>query len=195
MMMMYADMILLPIYLQNGLGFTAFEAGLLLLPGAIINALLSPFTGKLFDKLGAKPVFIIGLLFIIPSMWAVTDLTAETSFMYLMIRTIILRIGLSFITMPINTAGLNSLPKQLGTHGSAVNNTVRQIAGAIGTAVVITIYTTQSANHAVQMPNATAQTLSMLGSNDAYYFMTILSIAALVLTFFMPKKKRALEKQ
>ena len=191
-MIMYADMILLPIFLQNGRGFTAFEAGLLLLPGAIINALLSPFTGKLFDKLGAKPVFFIGLLFLIPSMWAVTDLTAETSFMFLMIRTIILRIGLSFITMPLNTAGLNALPRHLGTHGSAVNNTVRQIAGAIGTAIVVTIYTTQSANHAVQMPNATAQTLSILGSSSAYYFMTILSIAALVLIFFIPNKKRAL---
>jgi Na+/melibiose symporter-like transporter len=49
-MMMYADMILLPIYLQNGRGFTAFDAGLLLLPGAIINAFMSPVTGKMYDR-------------------------------------------------------------------------------------------------------------------------------------------------
>ncbi|MFD2701069.1 DHA2 family efflux MFS transporter permease subunit [Paenibacillus shunpengii] len=196
-MLMYADLILLPMYLQSGKGFTAFEAGLLLLPGAVINALLSPVTGKLYDKFGAKPLFVTGLLFIIPSMWAVTDLSGDTSYMYLMIRTICLRIGLSFITMPLNTAGLNALPRQLGTHGSAVNNTVRQIAGAIGTAVVITIYTAQAASHSIEVqsqnPTASSEFIatlsSILGSGDAYYFMMIIGILALVLTLLMPGKK------
>lgn len=197
-MMMYADMILLPIYLQNGRGFTAFDAGLLLLPGALVNAFMSPVTGKLYDRFGAKPLFIIGLLFIIPSMWAVTDLSESTTYTYLMIRTIGLRIGLSFITMPLNTAGLNALPKQLGTHGTAVNNTVRQIAGAIGTAVVITIYTVQATSHATTVllnnPSTTPDILksltSILGASDAYYFMMILSIAAFIITLFMPTKNK-----
>lgn len=195
-MIMYADLILLPIYLQTGRGFSAFEAGLLLLPGAVINAFLSPVTGKLYDKIGAKPLFIIGLLFMIPSMWAVMDLTASTSFMYLMIRTIILRIGISFITMPLNTSALNALPRQLGSHGSAVVNTVRQLAGAIGTAVVVTIYTAQVTNHTSEIlnENPTASTgkieslSSILGSGDAYFFMMILAVSALLLTLFMPKK-------
>ena len=195
-MLMYADMILLPIYLQSGRGFTAFDAGLLLLPGAIVNAFLSPVTGKLFDKFGAKPVFFIGLLFIVPSMWAVTDLTSSTPFMYLMIRTIFLRIGLSFITMPLNTAGLNALPRHLGTHGSAVNNTVRQLAGAIGTAVVMTVYSTQTANHATEIMNENASIThtqivsltSILGASDAYFFMMFLGIAAILLTLFVPNK-------
>ncbi|MNP43729.1 Major Facilitator Superfamily protein [compost metagenome] len=159
---------------------------------------MSPVTGKLYDRFGAKPLFIIGLLFIIPSMWAVTDLSESTTYMYLMIRTIGLRIGLSFITMPLNTAGLNALPKQLGTHGTAVNNTVRQIAGAIGTAVVITIYTVQATNHAATVmqsnPSTTPEILkslaSILGASDAYYFMMILSVAAFVITLFMPMKSK-----
>ncbi|WP_150272776.1 DHA2 family efflux MFS transporter permease subunit [Paenibacillus tepidiphilus] len=199
-MMMYADMILLPIYLQTGRGFTAFDAGLLLLPGALVNAFMSPVTGKMYDRFGAKPLFLIGLLLIIPAMWAVTDLTETTTYTYLMIRTIALRIGLSFITMPLNTAGLNALPRELGTHGTAVNNTVRQIAGAIGTAVVITIYTVQAKGHAVTLlqndPAAPAERLrtltSILGAGDAYYFMMILAAVAFVITFFfMPMKKKA----
>lgn len=196
-MMMYADMILLPIYLQNGRGFTALDAGLLLLPGALVNAFMSPVTGKIYDRYGAKPLFIIGLIFIIPSMWIVTDLSETTSFTFLMIRTIFLRIGLSFITMPLNTAGLNALPKTLVTHGTAVNNTLRQISGAIGAAVVITIFTAQTTSHAksllVETPNATAEMVrtlaSILGSSDAYYFMTILAIIAFILTLFVPSKK------
>lgn len=197
-MMMYADMILLPIYLQDGRGFTAFDAGLILLPGAIINALMSPVTGKLYDRFGAKPLFITGLVLIIPSMWAVTDLSETTTYMYVVIRTIFLRIGLSFITMPLNTAGLNALPKELGTHGSAVNNTVRQIAGAIGTAVIVTIYTAQATSHAETImmynpstaPDTLSSMASMLGSGDAYYFMTVLAVIALILTLFMPRKAK-----
>lgn len=182
--LMYADLILLPIYLQDGRGFTAFEAGLLLLPGAIINAFLSPVTGKLFDKFGAKPLFIIGLVLIAISMWAVTDLTSSTTYMYLLGRTIILRIGLAFITMPLNTAALNALPKELGSHGSAVNNTVRQLAGAIGTAVIITIYTMQS------ITNAQAPVPAIPAASDAYSFMLIIAIIAFVLTLFVPSKKQ-----
>ncbi|MGE7667190.1 DHA2 family efflux MFS transporter permease subunit [Ureibacillus composti] len=200
-MMMYADMILLPIYLQDGRGFTALDAGLLLLPGAVINAFMSPVTGKMYDRFGAKPLFIIGLLFIIPSMWVVTDLTADTTFIFLMIRTIFLRIGLSFITMPLNTASLNALPRTLVTHGTAVNNTLRQISGAIGTAVVVTVFTTQTTSHANNLleetPNATAEAIrilaSILGASDSYYFMTILAIIAFVLTLFVPSKKSIIQ--
>ncbi len=190
-------MILLPIYLQTGRGFTAFEAGLILLPGAVINAFLSPVTGKLYDRFGAKPLFITGLLFVLPAMWAVTDLASTPSFLFLTIRTIILRIGLSFITMPLNTAGLNALPKELTNHGSAVNNTVRQIAGAIGTAVVMTIFTAQAAVHTIKLSPSELQaspTLpSMFGASDAYYFMMIIALIALVLTLFLPQKKKAVQ--
>jgi len=195
-MIMYADLILLPIYLQNGRGFTAFESGLLLLPGAVINAFLSPITGKMFDKYGAKPLFIIGLICIIISMWGVIDLTESTTYMYLMIRTIILRIGLSFISMPLNTAGLNALPRELGSHGSAVNNTIRQLAGAIGTAFIITVYTIQSTSHTSQLSSENGSISAMqvtklssiFSSSDAYEFMLVLSFVAHIFACFMPKK-------
>ncbi|MED3728763.1 DHA2 family efflux MFS transporter permease subunit [Priestia filamentosa] len=195
-MIMYADLILLPIYLQDGRGFTAFEAGLLLLPGAVINAFLSPITGKMYDKYGPRPTFITGLIFIMISMWGVIDLTESTTYMYLMVRTIILRIGLSFISMPLNTAGLNALPRELGSHGSAVNNTVRQLAGAIGTAVVVTVYTIQATSRATELSTENANMAAMqlaklssiYGSSDAYMFMLVLSFVALILATLMPKK-------
>ncbi|URN94493.1 MAG: DHA2 family efflux MFS transporter permease subunit [Candidatus Pristimantibacillus lignocellulolyticus] len=181
--LMYADLILLPIYLQDGQGFTALEAGLLLLPGAIINAFLSPVTGKLFDKYGAKPLFIIGMSLIAFSMWSVIDLTSSTTYMYVLVRTIILRIGLSFITMPLNTAALNALPRELGAHGSAINNTIRQLAGAVGTAVIVTIYTIQSLSHA---KGSNAGQIS--AASDTYFYMLLIAIVGLIIVFFVPKK-------
>ncbi|MEC2395219.1 MFS transporter, partial [Bacillus toyonensis] len=114
----------------------------------------------------------------------------------LMVRTIILRIGLSFISMPLHTAGLNALPIELGSHGSAVNNTIRQLAGAIGTAVIIAVYTIQSTSHISQLSsgngNVTATQVtklsSIFSSSDAYVFMLVLSFIALIIASFMPKK-------
>ena len=183
--LMYADLILLPMYLQDGRGFTAVEAGLLLLPGAIINAMLSPVTGKLFDKYGAKPLFIVGMILIALSMWAVIDLSASTQYAYLLVRTIILRIGLAFITMPLNTAALNALPKELASHGSAVNNTIRQLAGAIGTAVIVTIYS-------IQLTKVSGETGVgyVVAANTTYFYMFVLALLAFIVVWFVPKHRK-----
>ena len=194
---MYGDMILLPIYLQSSRGFTVLDTGLLLLPGALLNALMSPISGRLFDKFGAKPLALIGLIFIIPALWGVTDLSETTSYSYLLIRTIVLRIGISFLTMPINAAGLNALPKQLNAHGSAVTNTVRQVAGAIGTALVVTVMTTSTTNHAEKLMQAGGvlsksqiiKESSIIGASDAYMFTLIIAILAFLVTLTMPNRK------
>lgn len=98
--------------------------------------------------------------------------------------------------MPLNTAGLNALPRELGSHGSAVNNIIRQLAGAIGTAVVITVYTIQATSHASELSmengNISAMQLaklsSIFSSSDAYVFMLFLSFVAFIFACFMPKK-------
>lgn len=187
---MYADLILLPMYLQDGRGFSALDAGLLLLPGAIINALLSPVTGKLFDKYGAKPLFIFGLLLIAISMWLVIDLSSTTTYVYILVRTIILRIGLAFITMPLNTAALNAIPRELASHGSAVNNTIRQLAGAIGTAVIVTVYSLQLTDSSVRANESYANAAS-----STYFYMFILTIIAFIIVLFVPKHKRKIPTQ
>lgn len=187
---MYADLILLPMYLQDGRGFSALDAGLLLLPGAIINALLSPVTGKLFDKYGAKPLFIFGLLLIAISMWLVIDLSSTTSYVYILVRTIVLRIGLAFITMPLNTAALNAIPRELASHGSAVNNTIRQLAGAIGTAVIVTVYSLQLTDSSVPANESYANAAS-----STYFYMFILAVIAFIIVLFVPKHKRKIPTQ
>lgn len=187
---MYADLILLPMYLQDGRGFSALDAGLLLLPGAIINAFLSPVTGKLFDKYGAKPLFIFGLVLVALSMWLVIDLSSTTSYVYILVSTIILRIGLAFITMPLNTAALNAIPRELASHGSAVNNTIRQLAGAIGTAVIVTAYTLQLTGTSVQVNESYANAAS-----STYFYMFLLAIVAFIVVLFVPKHKRTMPAQ
>ncbi|MCO7124511.1 DHA2 family efflux MFS transporter permease subunit [Sporolactobacillus shoreicorticis] len=195
MMISYVDLILLPIYLQTSRGFSVLDTGLLLLPGALLNAILSPLCGRLYDRIGAKPLVLFGLVFVIAAMWGVTDLSTTTSYGYLMVRTIILRFGLSFLNMPLNTAGLNALPHRLNAHGSAVVNTVIQLSGAIGTALVVTVMANQTKAHAtelmqhVQSQAELIRDSTILGMNDAYKFVVVLGVAALLLSLFLRKRK------
>ncbi|MEK4909471.1 MFS transporter [Niallia circulans] len=146
-MAMFAAMLLLPIYLQNIRGFTALDSGLLMLPGAIVMGIMSPISGKLFDRFGARPLAIIGLIITVLTTWGFTQLTMQTSYSHLMMLYIFRMFGMSFIMMTVMTEGMNQLPLNLTSHGTAVSNTARTVAGSIGTAFLITVMTNRTAFH------------------------------------------------
>ncbi len=140
---------------------------------------------------------LTGLVFVILAVWGVTNLSDTTSYDYIMIRTMVLRLGLSLLVMPVTTAGLNALPKKWTSHGSAVTNTVRQVAGAIGTALVVTVMTMSASHHAADLiqiePSWSeahlAKESSILGKSDTLMYIFIVGIIAFVLTLFLPKRK------
>lgn len=139
MMVILSSMILLPLYLQTSLALSTFAAGLLLLPGGVINGLLSPVMGSLFDKFGPKWLVISGLVITLGSMLGFSRITLDTTSGTIVILHILMMIGVSMVMMPAQTNGLNQLPKELYPDGTAIMNTLRQVAGAIGTAVAISI--------------------------------------------------------
>ncbi|HID1318451.1 TPA: DHA2 family efflux MFS transporter permease subunit [Staphylococcus aureus] len=147
MMSLYGGMILLPIYLQNLRGFSALDSGLLLLPGSLIMGLLGPFAGKLLDTIGLKPLAIFGIAVMTYATWELTKLNMDTPYMTIMGIYVLRSFGMAFIMMPIVTAAINALPGRLASHGNAFLNTMRQLAGSIGTAILVTVMTTQTTQH------------------------------------------------
>lgn len=145
-MVVFAAMIgtnvILPLYMQNMVGFSALESGLVLLPGAIIMGFSSPITGYLFDRFGGKWLARIGMLLLAVTTFGFTDLSAETSFTYLATMHALRMMSISMVMMPMTTLALNQLPNDLISHGTAVNNTFRQVSGAIGTAILVTVMST-----------------------------------------------------
>ncbi len=133
-------MILLPVYLQNLRGFSPLDSGLLMLPGAIVMMIMSPISGILFDKVGPRPLAVIGLIITTVTTYEFAVLTMETSFSYIMILYMVRFGGMALLMMPIMTAGINQLPRELAKHGTAMSNTLRQIAGSIGTSLIVTIF-------------------------------------------------------
>ena len=147
MMSLYGGMILLPLYLQNLRGFSALDSGLLLLPGALVMGALGPVAGKLLDTIGIKPLAIFGIGIMTYATWELSKLNMDTTYIHIMWIYIVRSFGMAFIMMPIMTAGMNALPPRLISHGNAFVNTMRQLAGSIGTAILVTVMTTQQTNH------------------------------------------------
>lgn len=177
-MTMIGAAVILPLYMQQMLGFSAFHSGLALLAGAVIQGLMNPITGRLFDRYGARYLAMIGLVLIVSTTFMLSTLTTETSFIFIATIHALRMLGVAMAMMPVTTAGLNVLPEKYISHGTAVNNTLRQVSGAIGTALPITIMSTAS------IPEQGIQGM-VHGVNVSFLVTGIISIIALVLTFFI----------
>lgn len=201
-MVMYADMMLLPLYLQNARGYSALESGLLMLPGALVMGLLMPVTGRLFDRFGAKWLAVAGLIITIATTAGFINLTDHTTYAYLLLMSTGRRIGMALLMMPIQTAGLNQLPSRLNAHGTAISNTVRQVAGAVGTSLLVTVMSDRTKTHLTDMMasgGAAANQKQMVleatiqGINDAYVVIIGIGIVGLLLSFFIKRTSRSIE--
>ncbi|MGN7409081.1 MDR family MFS transporter [Sporosarcina sp. SAFN-010] len=146
---MIATTVILPLFMQNLLGFNALHSGLMLLPGAIVMGVMNPVTGTLFDKYGAKWLLRTGFAILTVTTFFFANLSQDTTFTYLAVLNAIRMVGIAMVMMPSTTLGLNQLPNHLISHGTAMNNTFRQISGAVGTAVLVTITITAASGDSV----------------------------------------------
>lgn len=174
--------VILPLYMQNMLGFSPSQSGLALMAGAVLHGVLNPITGRMFDKYGARWLAISGSLLMTVGTLMLTVLSTETSFIYLATTHTLRMVGISMIMMPVTTAGLNVLPTDLIAHGTAVNNTLRQVAGAVGTALPITIMTqTAIPEHGVEG--------LIHGVNISFVFTGVIAVIGLVMAFYIKDRQ------
>ncbi|MBK1787701.1 DHA2 family efflux MFS transporter permease subunit [Prauserella cavernicola] len=131
--------ILLPLYLQTVLNTTTFVSGLAVLPGGLVLGVLGRPVGALFDRYGARPLVIPGATAMAGSLWLFTTLGPDSSLGTVIAIHVLLMSGLGLMMTPLMTEALGSLPDHLYSHGSAILATLQQVAGALGTAVFITV--------------------------------------------------------
>lgn len=204
---MFSAMILTPLYVQSVRGISPFDAGILMLPGAIVLGIMSPITGKLFDKYGARLMAIIGLTITVVTTFYLSKLNMDSGYYYIMMLYTIRMFGISLVMMPVMTNGLNQLPMISNPHGTAMNNTLQQVSGAIGSAVLLTVMTKrmESAGEnlfeeagakgtiptdAAELPVFEQQLgleAMLEGVNYAFFVSTVIAFVALLLTFFIKR--------
>ncbi|MFF2059878.1 MDR family MFS transporter [Rhodococcus qingshengii] len=183
MMALFGALILLPMYLQNILGLDTLKTGLVLLPGGLTMGLLAPFVGRAFDKIGPRPLVIPGSIIVSAALWLMTLLDAQSALPMVIAIHVLLSVGLATIMTPLMTSSLGSLPKDQYSHGSAIFNTLQQLAGAAGTALFVTVMSTTAA---ARVASGTAQTAaSQAGIHTAFLYGGAVSLVAVAAAFFI----------
>lgn len=188
-MAMFSSEIILPVYMQGPLALSAATAGLILLPGSLINGLLSPVMGHLFDKFGPRFLMIPAAALLTVTMFMMTRLDMDTQTWVIVVSYIMLMISIAAIMMPAETNGLNQLPKHLYPHGTAIMTTLQPVSGAIGVSVFISIMNARQFRYlqnAANPENPITVSKSMVAGVELVYFIAfIMSIIALIIALFI----------
>ena len=149
MLAMFGTIILLPIYLSSIIGFETWQIGLLMMPGSLMMGLLGPFVGRLFDKVGPRPLIIPAMGLVTLVLWAMTLLGVGTPWPFILAGHLVMSLGFAFLFGPLFTTSLSSVQPQLYSHGSALLGSVQQVAGAAGVALFVALMSAQTANLAL----------------------------------------------
>lgn len=183
MMGLFGTIITLPLLLQRAYGMVPLQVGLLMLPGGVLMGVLSPAVGRLYDRVGPRPLAAPALAVVAAVFAALSTLTPGTPPAVILVCHLVMSGSFAFIFTTLFTVALGSLPPRLYAYGSAAVGTIQQLAGAAGTALFITIFAMQAAaGRASGLPEPAALLAgSHWGFLGAGAVMTAAAIAALFL--------------
>lgn len=188
MISLFGVIILLPIYLQNVRGVDTLGTGLLMLPGGLLMGLLAPLVGRIYDKVGPRPLLIPGTALLSVVMFAFSRLESDTPIWWLLVLYLGMSLSFAFIFTPAFTTGLNPLPHRLHSHGSAVLSTLQQLGGAAGTALLVGILASRTATSA--LAGATEIEAQVQGFRSGFLTAAIISVGLVVLSLFIDGRDR-----
>ena len=172
--------VLLPIYLQNLIGVSALQTGLIMLPGAVIGASVGFFAGRLFDRIGPRKVILPGAFISLVGGLGLVALNLNTPIVFIICVYTCLSVGMQAIITPLNTWGINSLDNKVIQHANALSNTLNQVGASLGTAVLVSL----SATSTFLFPEMPTIEQTMAGDKIAFCFTAsiMLVIFVIVLT-------------
>ncbi len=139
--------VLLPLYVQSLMGYTAVQAGLMLSPGGLVILLLMPLVGQLTGRLDARWLVGLGFMILAIAMFTMTGLDTQTNFRTLMWIRVLQGSGMAFLFIPINTVAFSSIPVEKSSNASAIINMSRNIGGSFGISIATTILIRQAQFH------------------------------------------------
>jgi DHA2 family lincomycin resistance protein-like MFS transporter len=185
MLAMFGTIILLPIYLSTVIGFEIWQIGLLMMPGSLMMGLLGPFVGRLFDKVGPRPLIIPAMGLVVAVLFAMTLLGVGTPWPYILVGHLVMSLGFAFLFGPLFTTSLSSVPPQLYSHGSALLGSVQQVAGAAGVALFVALMSAQTA--ALTAAGTVPVEALAGGIRLAFMVGAVISIFAFVASLFVQR--------
>ncbi|WP_258725839.1 DHA2 family efflux MFS transporter permease subunit [Cellulomonas sp. NS3] len=176
--------VVLPLLLQEALGLGAFETGLLLIPGGAAIAITAAAVGRFYEQAGPRTLITFGAVLATAAWWVLSTATTDTPIAAILALHLLISIGMAFMWTPLFTLAMGSLPESLYTHGSAVLNTLQQLGGAAGIAVLIAVLTLFSDPQAA----GSADAVSLEGMRATCIAAGVLTLAGAAAALFLPRR-------
>ncbi len=190
----YGGTVILPLYVQQALGQSATLAGLITLPGSLASAVISPFVGRIYDKLGMRLLFVTGAAGLLISNGLMIPITVNTGIWVALVLNIIRNAATACMLMPLVTWGASTVSLEMTSHATALLTSLRTIGGSLGTAIFVAVMTITAVNYGGDTA-AVPSPASMHGVNMAFLGMLISDIFLLFLAFWGTRKKRPAEER
>lgn len=182
-------MYVLPQYYQNSMLLNATLAGIVMLPGGVVNALVSMGAGRLFDRIGARIPALIGFTLSAVGAALLIPISPDTPLAYVMACHIVMMVGVPLAMSPCQTHALSALPPELSTDGSTILNTLQQVLGAVCTAVATSLLA--AGQHAYYAGGGADGALAFAqGSHYGFAFTLILAVLGFLFALRLTKAKQ-----
>lgn len=186
-LVMMGSSVMMPLYVQSVMGYSAVVSGLVTLPGSVATAVVSPLAGRLYDKMGIKKIFVAGAAILVISNIGMYFLTMTTPLWVAAGLNVIRNISIGSLMMPLLTWGTSNVKSQKVADASSLLTSFRTIAGAIGSAVFVGIMNTVSINSAA----AYGDNALMHGMNVSFLWMAIGAVVLLMISIFGVRRSTA----
>ena len=183
---MMGSSVLMPLYVQSVMGHSATVSGLVTLPGSLAMAIVSPFAGKIFDRLGIKTLFIAGASFMLLSNIGMIFITLHTSLVVAALYNTVRNIAIGCLMMPLITWGTLHIDHTRVADATALLTSLRTITGAIGSAIFVGVMS-MVATASLGTYGANAQ---IHGLNIAYLWMALSTVVLLAIAVFFVKDRK-----
>ncbi|RED51924.1 DHA2 family efflux MFS transporter permease subunit [Cohnella lupini] len=187
---LFGAMILVPVYLQNVMGYDAFETGLIMLPQAIGSMIFMPIGGRLFDKIGARPLAIVGLLSVSGALFLLSNVTLDTSIREIILPLFMVGSGMGLSMMSLNTHVLNAAPRHLVSRVTPLTTAAQQVVTSFAVAGLTGYLTTRTGDH-LKGAGANGNPLDAMVSafNDTFLLSMGLALFGFAMAFLLRKPK------
>ncbi len=190
---LFGAMILIPLYLQQIKGYTALETGLILLPQALASGVGMPLGGRLFDKIGARPLAFTGLGIISGALFILSSITAETSLGLIILSLVMMGLGMGLSMMPLNTHVLNAAPRKLVGRVTPLTAAAQQVVVSFAVAGLTGFLTSRVADHTTGTGGANAANGLVAGFNDTFFLAACIALFGCILSLILRKPKQMKE--
>ncbi|MDR4924773.1 DHA2 family efflux MFS transporter permease subunit [Peribacillus simplex] len=185
---MLSMLVVLPMYMQMALLVSAFATGLIMLPGSLLNCVFAPIIGRLFDKYGPRAVITPGTILVVIGYGLYAMYGTDTALWIMVVTHIVMMLGIGMVLASVQTNTLNALPKQFYPDGIAITQTSQQVSGAIGIAVMVSLFSAEQNGYLTDVANDLPAAAAS-GSSLVFKISLIFAIVNVVLSLFMKKPK------